>query len=91
MEERDVETLTLTLACFSFSCSFVVVEKDEVEVDLLVVVDALVVNLFSSRIGGSDVGRNLTDELEGGRDVVVEVDFCVVVVVVRLALVVTRN
>ena len=71
------------------------VEKDEVEVLLRVVVVALVVNLFSSRIGGSDVGRNLTEELEGGLDVVVvltkgEVDFCVVVVVV-LFVVVNRN
>ena len=61
------------------------------------VVDGLLVNLLSSRIGGRDVGRNLTDELEGGLEVVVvlanvEVDLCVVVVVVRFELVgVTRN
>ena len=71
------------------------VENDEVEVLLRVVVVALVVNLFSSRIGGSDVGRNLTEELEGGLDVVVvltkgEVDLGVVVVVVRFV-VVNRN
>lgn len=56
------------------------VEKDDVAVELLVVVDARLVNLSSSLMGGSDVGRNLTEELEGGLDVVVvfendEVDF----------------
>ena len=47
------------------------VEKDDVAVELLVVVDARLVNLSSSLMGGSDVGRNLTEELEGGLDVVV--------------------
>ena len=61
---------------------------DATDVGLLVVVDARLVILSFSRSGGSDVGRNPTDELEGGLEVVVvvlanvEVGRRVVVVVV---------
>lgn len=57
-------------------------------VDLLVVVEARLVNLSFSRSGGSDVGRNPTEELECNLEVVVvltnvEVGLLVVVDVVR--------
>ena len=60
---------------------------DATDVGLLVVVDARLVILSFSRSGGSDVGRNPTDELDGGLEVVVvlanvEVGRRVVVVVV---------
>ena len=61
---------------------------NEVIVDLRVVVEARLVNLWLSRSGGSDVGRNPTDELECNLFVVVvrtnvEVGLLVVVDVVR--------
>ena len=71
VDEREVETLTLTLGSFLLSGSLKVVEWDDVTVDFLVVVEARLVNLWLSRSGGSDVGRNPTDELECNLVVVV--------------------
>jgi len=72
-----------------------VVKVDTATVDLLVVVEARLVILSFSRSGGSDVGRNPTDELEIGLEVVVrenvEVGRRVVVVIVVRIVGVARN
>ena len=91
-----METLTLTLGTSFSSGSLKVVGWNEVIVDLLVVVDARLVNLWLSRSGGSDVGRNPTEELERNLVVVVvlpnvDVELLVVVDVVRRLVGVTRN
>ena len=71
VDEREVETLTLTLGCSlpDFD-SLEIVDIEETEVDRFVVVDERLVTFSLSLSAGSDVGRNPTEELDGGFEVV---------------------